>query len=166
MNLNKCMLSLLVVLSGCSLFSKEDTGLTETMDAHKEVFYYEYEKVWRATQVALAKYPIKLNDQDAGLLETEVIPARKIWTPPHKAEKHPFAHQYRLAIKAIKGKSQGRPAVQLRITKYKTRQKDFFSDSDRLPSDGLEEEMLLYRIRRELLIQKALDRAASKDNSF
>ena len=126
-------------LSGCSLIQKEAKGPPLDLKPRKAVFLTSYDKVWRAVQIALAKYPMKTNNQESGLLETQFVDAQQLWTAPHTGEKYPRAHKYKIRINAVRGQVQGRKAVSLRISKLKYRSRDLFGESDRLPSDGFVE---------------------------
>jgi hypothetical protein len=53
----------------------------------------------------------------------------------------------------------GVASTEVSIEKRISLEKNFFAEGKRLPSDGLEEEGLLYRIDRELTIERALDKA-------
>ena len=55
-------------------------------------------------------------------------------------------------------------ATKVTLTKDVTLQSDFFSDPKFLPSDGLEEKTILYRIGREIQIERALAKAQKKQN--
>ena len=120
-----------------------------------KVFKAPYETVWRATQQALLNYPMNVNNMDTGQLQTLYITGRHRFKAPHKKEQIlPGGYQYRLNITIVKGKTRSKVIVakQVRL------QKDFFSDPQELRTDGFEEKALLYRIHREILIEKMLKR--------
>jgi len=128
------------------------------------MYYGSFDQVWRATQLALQNYPMKINNMDLGVIETEQIKGYKVWMPPYKSEQSSGGLAYSLNVRLIKGKTQGRDVVKVSILKETQIQKDFFSEPVRMPSDGLEEKAVLYRIGRELLIEKALEKAQEKAN--
>ena len=126
-----------------------------------QVFPAEYEKVWRALQLSVQKYPIRINDIDRGVLETDFIRGAKSYSPPHLPPQNFSGRQYQLLFRVLKGKIEGRPAIKVVIVKKMERKRDFFSENEELKSDGLEEKTILYRIAREIEI----DRAITKKNS-
>lgn len=131
--------------------------------SQQRVYYYPYDSVWRATQLAL-KYPIAVNNMDNGVIETDNVRAIDGFQSPI-ADKDPSSGiQYKITITLAKGRYDGREAVRLNIRKKIERRRDFFSDAEELDSDGLEEQVLFYRIERELIIEDALKRAAAKAN--
>lgn len=153
----------LLTLSGCALF-RENSGPPETFAVRDELYYGSFDQVWRATQLALQNYPMKINNMDLGVIETEQVKGYKVWMPPYKTEQTSGGMAYALNVRLIKGKSQGRDVVKVSILKETQIQKDFFSEPQRMPSDGLEEKSILYRIGRELQIERALERAQEKAN--
>lgn len=72
---------------------------------------------------------------------------------------------YRLTIRVIKGAPlAGKPATKVTIVKDSQLQQDFFSDPRSQPSDGLEEKSILYRISREIQIERAIARVQKTHN--
>ena len=108
--------------------------------------------------MALQKYPIQVSDMDKGILETNVIKGHHIWRPPHDMRRWGSGLRCKLKVQIIKGEINGRTAIKVSIHKELTLKRDFFSDVESIPSDGLEEASILYRIDRELQIDKALER--------
>lgn len=126
---------------------------------YQKIFYYPYDNVWRAAQLAL-KYPIAVNNMDHGLLETDFIKADDGFVAP-SIEKLPSSGiRYKISMILAKGRVDGRNGVRVTINKTIEKKRDFFSDAEILFTDGLEEKALLYRMERELIIDEALKKAA------
>ena len=70
----------------------------------------------------------------------------------------------RVVVAEVRGAFENRAATKVTIVKESNLQPDFFSDPRALPSDGLEEKAILYRIRREIEIERALAKAQKKQN--
>jgi hypothetical protein len=153
------LLSSLVFLQGCSLFEKTSTSKNAVLFKQK-VFYSEYEKVWRASQLALTSYPIAVNNIDTGVLETEIIKGYEVWIPPHQKSSPSAGQRYKLVLNIQKGKTDSLDSVRVTISKKIQIQTDFFSDPKPLDSDGLEETVVLYRIDRELSIERGLEKSS------
>jgi hypothetical protein len=147
-------------ITGCAL---QETAPTQ-VGPRQRVYYSAFDNVWRSTQIALQDYPIKINNIDRGVLETEIIKGYDVWTPPHKPNAKSGGFRYKLVIRVIKGRTRGRDAIKVTIFKRMSVQRDFFSPEKSLSSDGLEEESILYRIQRELKIDRALKRAQKYGN--
>jgi hypothetical protein len=95
-----------------------------------------------------------------------MIRGYRIWSPPYKSETAATAETYRLTIRVIKGAPlSGKPATKITIVKESQIQQDFFSEPRSIPSDGLEEKSILYRISREIMIERAIARTQKNKNS-
>ena len=145
---------------GCALF---DQG-TESADhkikraAKQRVFFYPLDQVWRAAHTAL-KYTIATENPDTGIIETEYIKGSDGWASPDQKKPASEGRRYRLTLIMAKGKTNGRDSTRVTIDKKVETLKDFFSDSEAGESDGLEEDVLFYRMQRELKITEALKKA-------
>ncbi|MDE0518856.1 MAG: hypothetical protein OXH36_04810 [Bdellovibrionales bacterium] len=121
-----------------------------------KVFYADYQKVWRAAMLALSDYPIETEDNEKGYLKTEEIPIETIWKIPFEREKNLNSSKYVIQVKFIKGKVKAVAVVKVLVLKKIFRQKGFINAPVRVPSTGLEEKAILYRILREINIEHAI----------
>lgn len=149
-------------LSACALF-EDRKGPQSFIGPREEVFFAGFDEVWRATNIVLQSYPLRLSNMDEGLLETDDIKGYRAWTPPFPYKK-PAGTSYRISIRVVRGTSGNSPATKVIILKDTKVQRDFFSDVKQVPSDGLEEKSLLYRIKREIQIERALAQAQKMKN--
>lgn len=127
---------------------------------NQKIFFYPYESVWRAAQISL-KYPVAINNMDNGTLETEWIKQIDGYQPPIQTGPVSSGIRYKVSIFVVKGQVDGQDSVKVTILKKSERLRDFFSEPEVLESDVLEEQMILYRIERELLIDEAIKKAAA-----
>lgn len=148
-------------LSGCSLFGPEKP---DPVQYRQRVYFYAYEEVERAMKHALVRYPPKIDNPDAGVYETDWVKGSLRFKPAHKDEKFADGYRYRLLVRLVRGKSETKPAIKVIVSKVSTLQRDFFAEEETLNSDGLEEMLLLYRIQRELVLDKAIRRSQEKAN--
>ena len=125
-----------------------------------KVFHADYQKVWRAVMLALEDYPIEEENNEKGYLKTELIQENTLWKAPFLVKN--TEGKYRLIIQINKGQSHEEPVVQVRIWKKIVIQKGFVSEPQRAPSSGLEEKAILYRIFREIKIEKGIARYYQK----
>lgn len=147
-----------MALLGCSLIAPPKRQFSAP--PLEKVFPESFDNVWKAMQLATTKYPMKVADYDSGIYETQPIRGERAWTSPHNDKKAiTSALRYIISIRLMKGKdAQGKAATRVIILKQAEVQKDFFSDYEKQPSDGLEEKSLMYRIDREIQIAKALSK--------
>jgi hypothetical protein len=150
-------LGFLFLLSACASQDLTTAKPTESAEPQEKVFPESYDDVWRSVQLAMANYPIKVNNQDAGILETEAIKGDAAWNSPGQKRMTSGGSRYRIIVRVVKGRTEkNQPAGKVIILKLGEIQRDFFSPYEKLPSDGLEELAIMYRIERELQIEKAL----------
>ncbi len=121
-----------------------------------------FETVWNATVRVLDIYSITVATRESGLLQTEWSDFRfnrELYEHPDRDE---FLEEvrYRLKIKLSKGivPQTGEPAIRVQVTKELAQYKNIFTDWERLPTDQIEENVILYRIRQRMRIADALKR--------
>lgn len=144
-------------LSACAAFQDQRPPNT-FIGPREEVIFADFEEVWRATNIVLQAYPLRLSNMDEGLLETDDVKGVRAWEAPFKYRK-PAGQTYRLSIRVVRGTAGRNAATKVIILKDARVQQDFFSNIKQVPSDGLEEKALLYRIKREIQIERALNQA-------
>ena len=156
--------ALFTLQTGCALFA-ENAGPPSMFGPREQVYYATYEEVWRASNFVLQPYPLRISNMDQGTLETDTVRGYRIWAPPYKGENAASGEVYKLTIRVIKGAPlMGKPATKVTIVKDSQVQQDFFADPRSIPSDGLEEKAILYRIGREIQIERAIGRAQKNQN--
>ena len=137
----------------CSCASLE---MVQTINPVSKVFYADYQQVWRATMLALENYPIDMENNEKGYLKTESIQSETIWKFPFFRDKNFNSFKYRLHIKLVKGHADSLSMVKVLVLKKIFIRKGFMNNPERVPSDGLEEKTILYRILREINIEQAI----------
>jgi len=152
--------------SGCALFT--DNAVPKVTGPIERVFRGSQEDVWRAVMLALQSpkaYPLRLSDMDSGTIETEPIKGPSGWQSPFSSEPLSSGYSYRLLIQVIKGEVQGRVVHKVSIRKMAQIQRDFVAEPESIPSDGYEEQAILYRIGREITIDRAIRRAHTREST-
>ena len=149
------------ILSGCTTLDL----VPDVMHPVSKVFHTDYEKTWRATMLALEDYPIEVENNEKGYLKTESIQSETIWKFPFERDSIQATEKYTIYIKLIKGEIDSRSVVKVSILKKILVQKGFIEEPKRVPSNGLEEKALLYRIFREINIEQAITNYHQKSSS-
>ncbi|MCB0377725.1 MAG: hypothetical protein KDD33_04470 [Bdellovibrionales bacterium] len=153
--MKNALLPLFLIFSACASSQK-----AEVREYH-QVFNAKYEVVWRATQQAMLNYPMNVNNMDTGFLQTLFITGRNRYKAPHEeTEKLPSGLQYQINVNILRNESDTRTKVSIR--KESRLQRDFFAKPKEIGSDGFEEKALIYRIGREILLEKQIKRAMDK----
>lgn len=158
----KKTLPLLILLSGCSLFEKQPDSVDQIIQksSNQKIFFVNYDLVWKSAHTAI-KYTIASENQDFGVIETDFVKSVDGWLPPDKTKPDYKSARYKLIFTFAKGKTEGRESTRLSIEKKIEVFRDFISETQAIPSDGLEEMALFYRIEREIIIAQALKKVAT-----
>lgn len=121
-------------------------------------FRASFDEVWRAAQQAVISYPLKVNNMEQGTIQTTLLRSHTYFKPPHLEKKHAGGYRYDLQLTLIKeSKTITAVSLQKKLQVYK----DFISKPVDLISDGLEETALLYRIEREIEIDRNLTKQSA-----
>ena len=142
-----------------SCITTSERSLTST-----GVFQAPYSLVWQSALLTLKNYPIQTTDQEAGEIITKAIRGYQVWTPPPKMIKNPRNRHYTLKILLSRGIVQGDSAIKVQIIKEEFINKDFIQQSIPVQSNGLEEEIILYRIGRTVHLAKLKNKIMSSEN--
>jgi hypothetical protein len=150
----------LISNAGCSLFEKQPDSIDKIIQksSNQKIFFANYDLVWKAAHTAI-KYTIASENQDFGVIETDFVKSVDGWLPPDKTKPDYKSARYKLIFTFAKGKTEGRESTRITIEKKIEVFKDFISETQNIPSDGLEEMTLFYRIEREIVINLALKKA-------
>ena len=143
-----------VFLIGCASVPKKPTFKTPAV----KVFQSDYSSVFAAAKKALSAYNFNIVSFANKVLETDVYEIHEKWQPQHRKatgkEKNGY---YLINVKFLELEEK----TAVKVTKKQRKQWNFASSKD-IPSDGLEENMILYRIKRELFLDKILQRLTKK----
>ena len=131
----------------------------------ERVYFASFDEIERAIKQAMIRYPPKVDNSEAGIFETDFIKGDLRFKPPNDEKPLPSGYRYRVLIRVVRGRADDRrPAAKVVVTKQPELARDFFSDPEPLGTDGLEEDVILYRIQRELAIDRAIRRAQDRAN--
>src|ERR1700678_50846 len=111
---NRALLAFILVaaISGCALF-EDRKGPPTVFGPREPVFYASYDEVWRAANLVLQPYPLRVSNIDQGQLETDLVHGYKVWTPPFATESASSGQSYKLTFKILRGKYSGRTAIKV-----------------------------------------------------
>lgn len=152
------------MLASCASPAPVAKSKNTSKPVYQKIFFFPYDNVWRAAQLAL-KYPIAVNNMDHGVLETDFVKADDGFVAPGNEEAPSSGIRYKISMILAKGRVDGREGIRVTINKQIEKKRDFFSEAEPLLSDGLEEKILFYRIERELIIDEALKKAARSSST-
>ena len=154
----------LVVFSGCTTASDKLEKKLKVGEPLSRVFYAKYEEVEGAIKQAMIRYPQRVDNTEAGIFETDFVKGEARFRSPVAKTDYSPGYRYRILVRLVRGKNDEKPAVKVLVTKVSEIARDFFATPEQVPSDGLEESVILYRVGREIALGKAMVRATEKDN--
>jgi len=130
------------------------------------IFVATYDEVWNATVAVLDNYSIISASRESGELKTEYTQAwfnSAVYEDPDKTDLLDEV-RYKVEIRLSKGlvSQTGRSAVRVQVVKRLEKYGNLVTDWQRIPTDEVEEQVLLYRIGQKLRIQKAVQRSRAK----
>ncbi|MCX7675703.1 MAG: hypothetical protein N2Z70_07735 [Bdellovibrionaceae bacterium] len=152
-------LSMMAMVGSCAHWGETPLSRAEKslkQNTYQRIFVAPYDKVWRACTLSLP-YPLAMSNSEEGLLETEWMDSVDGFQPFHRKDKD-LETQFRIRVLMAQGKSQGKPSVRVTIVKEVRYRPNFFNSSRPAVSDGIEEEVIFYRMARELAIEKAIQK--------
>ena len=154
-----------IILTGCGLFEKRADSPDQIIEkaSNQKIFFAPYDQVWKAAHTTL-KYTIASENQDYGVIETDYVKAVDGWIPPYKNKPDLPGSRYKLIFTFAKGQTSGRESTRVTLEKKVEVFKNVIADTQSVPSDGLEEKVIFYRMEREIIIAQALKRAAQAEN--
>lgn len=154
--------TLLIFSIGCQSIDKTKSEPPPKTEA---VIFAPYDKVWRASQLAMSTYPLSISNMDAGKIVTSPIEGDRIWQPIHSSF-DTQGLQSKIYLQLTRGKSNGKEAIKISVNSKLFRKTNFFSDKKELSTEGYEAESLIYRIKRELIIESVIDKLAQTNDGI
>ncbi len=131
-----------------SFFALLSCSHTESV-ANSQAFYAPKDKVWEVLVAVFKAYPLKTIDDQTGYIETQTLKATRFWKAPHQKNQDFSGYSSVITVRL----SYTKPFARVFIDKKVYRQKGFISSKEEIPSDSLEEAVLLYKIARELEVR-------------
>ena len=147
---------ILFFLVGCVSMNK---------NAHQGVFSASYEVVWQAVLLTMKDYPLIVEDIESGEIETGMIQGYTIWQPPTGMTSNQNKRKYKIKIFLEKDSTNPEPVIKVHVIKDERVDKDFIEHSTPVISSGLEEKIILYRIKREILLEQKKSEMRARKNS-
>lgn len=154
----------LSLMTACSSASKKITERLKIDEPVRKAYLAKYEDVEAAIKQAMIKYPVAQDNTEAGIFETDYVKGDQRFRSPLQEKDFSSGYRYKINIRLVRGKAESKPAVIVLVTKKIELARDFFGTPERVASDGLEEDVILYRIGREIAISRAISKANEKAN--
>ncbi|MBF0208396.1 MAG: hypothetical protein HQK53_16075 [Oligoflexia bacterium] len=123
-----------------------------------KIFDADINKTWQAVIKVMRGYNFENQNQEAGVIRTawEDNTSQMNFSDSFASNDSVKTAKFRLVINVVKGSSGGKEMTKVSVYKRQLVEQDYLQGWKEVPSDGILERTLLYRINRILQIDKQL----------
>ncbi len=138
--------------------------MTEEFEIPSEVFNSDYTQTWQAVLQVMRSYNLSMTNQEAGVIKTR-------WTDntlelnfadAFGSSDSVRAAKFMLIVNVVKGFRGDREVCKVTVFKRQMVEQDFLQGYKIIPTDGILEKSLLYRIGRNIQIENQLKKIEEK----
>lgn len=149
--------TLFLLLSSCTSY-EQFKYLTEEYEVPTKVFDSTYSEGWQAVLEIMKKYDLKEQSQELGVVKTRWIDntIELNFADSFGGKDSVKGAKFILSISVVKGYQRGREVVRVGVSKRQMVEQDFLQGWKIVPTDGILEKTILYRIGKTLSIYKNL----------
>lgn len=160
-------ISSFLILSGCASYEKF-RQVTEELEIPARVYKADYNQTWQAVITVMRKYDIATQNQEAGFIKTRWMDntLEINFADSFGSSDAVKAAKYKMVVNVVKGFRSGREVTKVTIYKRQLIEQDFLQGWKEVPTDGIIEKTLLYRIERLIAIDnklKEIDKARERE---
>lgn len=150
---------LCMLFSTCSSYDKF-RYITEDFQVPSKIFKFNYDKTWLAVLQTVKRYDLATKNQAAGIIKTKWVDntLELNFSDSFGSNDSVKAAKFKLIINVVKGYRGKKEVSKVTIYKRQMVEQDFLQGSKIVPSDGILEKTILYRIGRSLSITRNLEK--------
>ena len=147
----------LSALNGCASY-QEFQYIPEEYEMPSSVFRFGYAMSWQAVLQVMKDYDLEMQNQEAGVVKTRWIDNTQElnFADSFGGADAVKAAKFKLIINVVKGFRSGKEVSKVTVFKRQMVEQDFLQGWKVVPSDGILEKAVLYRIERTLAIENRL----------
>lgn len=151
------LLALLPLISGCQSY-RQFQYITEEFEIPSKVFKSDYAQTWQAVLQVMKKYDLETQNQEAGVVKTRWIDntLELNFADSFGSSDSVKAAKFKVVLNVVKGYRGGREVSKVTVFRRQMVEQDFLQGWKVIPSDGILEKGILYRIERILAIDRRL----------
>jgi len=158
---------MIMSLGSCASYEKF-RQVTEELEMPSKIFRADFNQTWQAVIEVMKKYDIAQRNQEAGYIKTRWMDntMEVNFTDSFGSSDAVKAARFKLVVNVVKGFRASSEVAKVTIYKRQLVEQDFLQGWKEIPTDGIMEQTLLYRIGR--LIDndnklKEIDKAREKE---
>jgi hypothetical protein len=143
------LISMTFLLSSCASYEKF-RQVTEELEIPTKVYKSDFNQTWQAVIQVMRKYDIAQQNQEAGFIKTRWIDntLEVNFADSFGSSDAVKAAKFKLVINVAKGFRSSREVSKVTVYKRQLIEQDFLQGWKEVPTDGIMEKTLLYRIER------------------
>ena len=132
--------------------------LTEEFEIPSKVYNSDYPQTWQAVLEIMQKYDLELQNQEAGVIKTRWIDNTNEvnFADSFGSKDAVKAARFKVVLNVVKGFRGNREVSKVTVFKRQMIENDFLQGWKVIPTDGILENSILYRIERTLAIYSKL----------
>ena len=167
MRIDKYMKLMLVafglIIASCSSY-QQFKYITEEFEIPTQVYNATYNKAWQASLEVLKNYDLEIQNQEAGILKTRWIDntLELNFSDSFGGKDAVKAAKFKVIVNVAKGFKGSNEVSKISVFKKQLTEQDFLQGWKEVPSDGIFEKTILYRIQRVILIDKKIQEIEKK----
>lgn len=157
------LISTLLVITSCASY-KQFQYIAEEFEIPSQVFKTEYSQTWQGVLQVMKKYDLEMQSQEAGVIKTRWIDntLELNFADSFGSSDAVKSSKFKLVINVVKGFRGGREVSKVTVFRRQMIEQDFLQGWKVIPSDGILEKAILYRVNRVLSIDQKLKKIEEK----
>ena len=166
--LQKASLLLIILLIQSCASYEQFRYLSEEYEIPSQVFKTDFNQTWQAVIEVMKDHDLAISSQESGVIKTrwQDNTLSLNFADSFGSSDSVKAAKYKLIVNVTKGFRGNREVAKVTIYKRQMVENDFLQGWKTVPSDGITEKTILYRIERLLSIDdklKKIEEAKSKE---
>ncbi|MBY0471958.1 hypothetical protein K2X30_12395 [bacterium] len=157
----------MLVSSGCTTAYRKSVGADANGQVFTRIFFADFNTSWAAVTESLKSYSLDISNRDSGFLQTRWTDntSQKNFIDSFGAPDQYLQTKYRFKVTVATGfYNMNKQGVRISVLKEQLVQRDALEDPKTIPTDGIEENTLLYRIGRVILMRLKIDQIEQEKN--
>ncbi len=166
------LLCFFLFLTSCTSYEKFH-HITQEFELPNKVFNATYDQTWKAVIDYMKRFDLELQNQEAGIIKTRWIDntTELNFADSFDGQDTIKSARQKIIINIVKGFKGSKEVTKVSIYKKQMVEQDFLQGQKVIPSDGILEKTILYRIEQALKIDNRLkkideERAKKIEQSF
>lgn len=147
----------LFLLFSCSSY-EQFKQITEEFEIPSQIYKAEYVQAWQAVLQIMRKYDLETQSQESGIIKTRWIDntIQLNFADSFGGNNSVKAAKFKVIVNVVKGFRGSREVTKITVYKRQLVEQDLLQGWKEIPSDGIFERTLLYRLGRIMAIDNKL----------